>query len=87
MRRLAKRGADVSPVADEGITPLNMACCQASVPRVRLLLKLGADPRKRADVGCLLQIVSYMRPLLDEQDEGRAEGRTRGSGSSPSRRC
>lgn len=58
MRLLARRGADVHPVAAGGITPLSISCSSASVTPVRILLtELGMNPMTPMNQGCLLQVI------------------------------
>lgn len=58
MRLLARRGADVHPVAAGGITPLSISCSSASVTPVQILLtELGMNPMTPRNHGCLLQVI------------------------------
>ena len=43
---LLKRGANVNDGADDGVTPLALACANGDVQCVKLLLESGANPMK-----------------------------------------
>ena len=75
MRLLARKGANVNPLADDRVSPLALACATAADDKVRLLLELGANPTTQvcaeprgspnavfanAGESCLLQVVRYM---------------------------
>lgn len=51
MRFLAKRGANISPLARDRVSPLNFACVMANEKKVELLLELGDSPKARASSG------------------------------------